>query len=87
MLKKQIQKTKKFISDNDTKITGGIGFVGGVAATLYCLKRVPVTQFHHEFFPSETAAEIATMLAESKAIDISCPHGVVTLFASDFVEQ
>jgi hypothetical protein len=87
LFKPEIDKAKKFIKEHKTEVTLGVGFVGGVAATLYCIKPGSsnlVTQFHHEFFPDQTAEEIADTMRKCKAIDISCPHGLVTLFASDF---
>lgn len=85
-MKNPITTVKQKVDEHKTLIAFTAGVASTVILTLVVAKKLPPVPFHHEFFPPQTAAEISAMLERAKAIDIGCPHGLVTLFASDYTE-
>lgn len=85
-MRNPIAAVKQKIDENKTSIAFVAGAASMAVTTVVVYKKLPVKPFHHEFWPTQTAAEISEILDRTKAIDITCPHGVVTLFASDYTE-
>lgn len=81
-----ITAVKQKIEDHRTLLAFIAGVTTTTVATAILAKKLPIKPFHHEIFPPQTAAEISAILEKAKAIDINCPHGVVTLFGSDYAE-
>jgi hypothetical protein len=84
-MRNPITTAKQKIDENKTYLAFVAGVASTVGAAVVLTKVLPVKPFHHEFFPDQTTAEITAMLEKTKAIEMVCPHGVVSLFASDYV--
>jgi hypothetical protein len=79
------RKTKKFIRDHETEFKIGAGFVGGIAATLYCIKPCPgpIVLAHLSLEPSN-AAEFPLVLGKEAFEALVNDETNFIRFTSDF---